>query len=341
MFHPHKGTSHKYMEFEGEIDKNSLKHRKKFLQFIRSLDEKEKVHKYIKIKNDSLKKSFFREPEKVIKNPLPLFYYYDDDLSKIEKHKCEQKKLARKEVEIVHLATGDTLNEDQIEKRVIVKDNTEGVIKYCIVYIILPYYGKHDLFTILNPPEDKKSEHSSCKNLLDEIKKNILKITEDCKRSLARLHIKKIAHLDIKPENIMFYKSKFWFIDPHFSPPKRKNTYGTINYIYPDKNKILNIYARDIYALGLVFCEVFSVLIDGSCLIEMFNRNFSNPSVENLQEVIKYLEKYPEISDSHLLIFVQDILAMLKYPDKYKLVEQFFEQNLNGSGNAKFTYGVP
>lgn len=142
--------------------------------------------------------------------------------------------------------------------------------------IIIEEKANKDLKKLINERNQKKQPFSY------EEKR---KIFEDLMTCLYFLHMRKIAHLDIKPENILFYQQYNQYILRDFgaceksegvldflNDAKSSKIIGTCSYISPllQEMFILNIeneipenkrnhnsFKSDIYSLGLVFLEVF------------------------------------------------------------------------------------
>ena len=189
------------------------------------------------------------------------------------------------------------------------------------------YAGRRDLFDIINSIY-YNNDFSIFKNY-----KSIFKFTIQILCGLKFLHEKDIAHLDIKPENIMYneYDGKYRIIDFGFSSRYPFDDYircvkGTPGYMpkhfenYPISDILPRIYANDFHNTPpLIINRLFVYKIDSYCfgrtlqsLFMTFENNYSascflnceKKHIRTLKEILELLL----IDDVYMRPYIKDIL---------------------------------
>ena len=121
--------------------------------------------------------------------------------------------------------------------------------------------GRRDLITIF---EDQTIE-------LPQLRFMLKRIARDMLNALEYLHFKNIAHLDIKPGNIVEFDSGFKLIDFGFAQRRKfvtlKTKSGTPGYLSPEMQSAydgkradtINAFKSDIYSLGASLWELYNI----------------------------------------------------------------------------------
>lgn len=164
---------------------------------------------------------------------------------------------------------------------------------------IYPYAGDLDLFRVVEIRHLDQSlpegEKYFSKGILVQYIKNLLK-------GLYELHKHNIAHLDIKPENIVLDKGQLKYIDFAFSCfyPHCADRLGSPQYMAPEiliSEKIQNWEKPDVFSLGVV---IFFLMTLGHNLIKI--KEHKNEQ----KEISEFFAQHPNLDEVNQ-IFLQRI----------------------------------